>query len=285
MGISLDGVPITTEQQCIDFSNAVFTTFGVARWKESLAVGRIRYDGAAAADCIAAIEGVSCDDYDTSDIAIQEMGCRPFLLANVGSGGACTQDYECMTSNCVGQDTSPDEGPPIDGTCETEPTLGQPCDDDCAEACFASSTCRRARISASPPRPTERSATSTASARATTAMTPWTCASATGRAARAADVVRAPTSTIRPLPKHAAVHALPSSPWQERRSRSRWSPSCSVDVCGSATSIAEWRACRWEPTRVGSRCLLPRQHRQARGTWRARPRPPIRSRAAKAARA
>ena len=63
MNITYDGQPITTEDQCVMFTTALFTSFGVANYKDSLAMGRIEYDGAAAADCIAALDALTCAQY------------------------------------------------------------------------------------------------------------------------------------------------------------------------------------------------------------------------------
>ncbi len=147
MGLTFEGQPITTEQQCVDLGTAVFTSFGVTQYKKSIATGRMEYDGAAAADCVAAMNRLTCNDYNDSLDAIVAFGCRPFVLARTADGGACTEDYECITENCAGEDRD-DNGNNIDGTCQPMPTDGQTCDDNCADGLYcgsdltSSNTCR-----------------------------------------------------------------------------------------------------------------------------------------------
>lgn len=135
MGITFEGQPITTEDQCVAFSNAVFTSFGVARYKESIALGRMEYDGAAAADCIAALESLSCAEYSASVNQGVAPACRPFLIPKVADGGGCTLDDECASDNCEGEST-PLGGPNTDGMCKPVPTAGQSCDDNCASGLY-----------------------------------------------------------------------------------------------------------------------------------------------------
>src|SRR5262245_27039188 len=50
--ITFDGKPITTEDQCVAFTNAFFSGLVVASYKSSIQMGRVVYDGGAAGDCI-----------------------------------------------------------------------------------------------------------------------------------------------------------------------------------------------------------------------------------------
>jgi hypothetical protein len=130
MGITYDGHPISTEADCVEFSSAVFTSLAVFKYQESLAMGRIEYDGDAAGDCVASIESVTCSQY-TAGMIDEDAGCRPFVIAKVGDGGACTQSYECTSKNCVGA-TVVQDGPDTDGACMPLPGEGEACDEHCA---------------------------------------------------------------------------------------------------------------------------------------------------------
>lgn len=150
MGITFEGHAIETEAQCVEFSNAVFVGFAVTGYKESIAKDRVAYDGSAAADCVAAIEALSCSQYNEGDLSGLE-GCRPYLSAKVENGGGCTEDYECTSANCVGEDTPLGE-PPTDGACMPMPAAGEACDDNCpgelicdADLGSGDETCRPAR--------------------------------------------------------------------------------------------------------------------------------------------
>jgi hypothetical protein len=136
MNITFEGQPITTEEQCVAFTTAVFSGFAVVQYKDSIAMGRTEYDGTAAADCIAAIESLTCAQYSTGTIPdMASSSCRPFILPKVADGGGCTQDYECTSDNCVGATVQPG-GPNTDGMCKPMPTAGQRCDDECADGLY-----------------------------------------------------------------------------------------------------------------------------------------------------
>ena len=140
MGITYEGQPITTEDQCVAFSNAVFSSLAVASYRTSIDMGRITYDGAAASACIDAIDALSCPAYaggKVDDLA----GCHPFLIPKVADGGGCTQDYECTSKNCEGE-TTPFGGQATDGACKPIPAIGAACEDNCATGAYCSSgTC------------------------------------------------------------------------------------------------------------------------------------------------
>ena len=137
MGITFDGQPIETEEDCVAFAHAVFESFGTTTYRTSIEQGRAEYDAAAAGACIEAFRGVSCSAYSGKDFG--ELGdCRPFLLPKVADGGACTQDYECTSDNCEGEEKSLGE-PPVDGACKPMPGTNEPCDDTCPSGHYCGS--------------------------------------------------------------------------------------------------------------------------------------------------
>lgn len=135
MGITYNDEPITTEEQCVEFANALLTSLAVAQYKESIAKGRVEYDAAAAGECVAALESLTCTQYSMSETAAITAGCRPFLTAKVEDGGACLHGYECTSRNCEGA-SNPIDGPSTDGMCKPLPTAGQPCDETCADGLY-----------------------------------------------------------------------------------------------------------------------------------------------------
>jgi len=126
MGITLDDMPITTEEQCVEFTNAIFSGLFVAELEESIAAGRAEYDGAAAGDCIAALRSLTCAQYSSAMSDESALSCGAFILPKVAEGGACGEDFECTTGNCDG------ESEDVDGTCTTLPGEGETCSGDCA---------------------------------------------------------------------------------------------------------------------------------------------------------
>ena len=136
MGITYNGQPITTEDQCVGFANALFTGFAVAQYKTSQMAGRVEYDGAAAGDCVAFLDSLTCAEYaEGPDAALAMSSCRPFLIPKVADNGACTQDYECISDYCEGAVVNTG-GTSMDGACKPLPTAGQMCDSDCADGLF-----------------------------------------------------------------------------------------------------------------------------------------------------
>lgn len=136
-GIEIDGQPITTATQCAQFTSALFGAFLTQAYKESIAMGRIEYDGEAAADCMAAVDDLSCAEY-SMDVSLSDapQGCKPFIIPLVAEGGGCTQDYECTTDYCEGARIVPGE-PSMDGMCKPKAALGQECrSDNCVDGAF-----------------------------------------------------------------------------------------------------------------------------------------------------
>lgn len=123
MGITIEGQPITTEDQCVQFAGGLFTALAIPQYKSSLEMGRIEYDGAAAGDCVAAIENLTCAEYGADTSETVPAGCRPFLIPKVPDGGACSENYECTSHYCV-------------ETCMPIPTEGAACDEDCASGLY-----------------------------------------------------------------------------------------------------------------------------------------------------
>ncbi len=134
MGITVEGQPITTVEQCESLVAGLFTTYAVANYKASIELGRIEYSADAAGSCLGELGALSCSEYASlsSSGADAPVYCEPFIIPKVGDGGACTEDYECTSDNCEGASTEPK----TDGTCKPTPTLGQDCDQACASGSY-----------------------------------------------------------------------------------------------------------------------------------------------------
>lgn len=130
--ITYNNQPITTEQQCEDFTGGLFAGLLTPDYKASIAAGRIDYDADAAGECLDAAANLSCSAYSMLSTNTS-VGCdTPFIIPKVGDGGGCTQDYECTSGFCDGaSDTA-------DGTCAAMPTAGQACTGTCAHGLFCS---------------------------------------------------------------------------------------------------------------------------------------------------
>lgn len=127
--ITHDGRPIETEEQCVSFAHAVLESLLVTGLRSSIDKGRATYDGGAAGACLDAMAGLTCAEYNQPELAIPSS-CRPFITPRVGDGGACTEDWECTSDNCVGAD-NPLGGQSTDGMCQPLPGAGEPCEQNC----------------------------------------------------------------------------------------------------------------------------------------------------------
>jgi hypothetical protein len=134
-GITYNGQPITTEAQCEGFAGGLFAGFLTPQYKDSIAAGRIEYDGDAAQACIDAAANLSCSAYSMLS-GHESVHCeKPFIIPKVADGGGCTQDYECISNNCEGATVDPN-GPDTDGMCKPVPTEGQDCTGTCGQGLY-----------------------------------------------------------------------------------------------------------------------------------------------------
>ncbi len=129
------GAMVTTEANCESQIGGLLSSLLVPSYQASVTAGRLEYDAAAAGDCVAAIESLTCAQY--SGQAMTASGCNTFLVPKVANGGACSQSYECTSGNCEGASAGT---PPTDGMCKVKPTVGQTCSLSCADGSYCQGT-------------------------------------------------------------------------------------------------------------------------------------------------
>jgi hypothetical protein len=134
--VTVDGQPITTEEQCESFAGGFLGTFLTQEYNASIAAGRIEYDGEAARSCLDQMANLSCGAYAMVTGNTGVACDTPFITPKVADGGGCTQSYECISGNCEGATNDGDTS--TDGTCMPMPTAGQPCDFHCADGLYCS---------------------------------------------------------------------------------------------------------------------------------------------------
>jgi hypothetical protein len=110
----------STEAACRSNYGALFTLV-VPEMNQSITQGRLRYDGEALAACLATFEASGCSG--TIDDPAQ---CEGVFIPLVESGGACTQQGECIDTACLGGDPGND----TDGVCGAPQANGADCTDD-----------------------------------------------------------------------------------------------------------------------------------------------------------
>ncbi len=134
---------LTTTAQCETYLSGLITGFAIPQYQASVSANRAAYNGSAAAACVDVIESSTCTEFnaDATDTAAPS-GCAGLLVGEVGSGDACTQDYECTTGYCQGAVGGSNA---MDGHCAPIPTMGQACESTCAIGLycdFSSLTCQ-----------------------------------------------------------------------------------------------------------------------------------------------
>jgi hypothetical protein len=107
-----------TEAECRANYSALFT-LGMPEWNQSIGKGRLRYDGNAASVCLSRLDSAGC----TESV---DAACDGIFVPLVRSGGACTQQGECIDSACLGGDSTND----VDGECGPPLANGADCTDD-----------------------------------------------------------------------------------------------------------------------------------------------------------
>jgi hypothetical protein len=114
----------STEAECRSNYTTLFTLI-VPEVNQSITQGRLRYDGEALEACATQVEEAGCAG--TIDDPLE---CEGVFVPLVESGGACTQQGECIDSACIGGDPGAD----IDGACGAPQANGATCtdDDECA---------------------------------------------------------------------------------------------------------------------------------------------------------
>jgi hypothetical protein len=80
---------------------AAFASFLVPPLQDAVAGGRAEYDGAALGECLALLEGFSCNEARSSNPDITAgQECPPFIVPLVDLGGDCEQSFECIGGWC-----------------------------------------------------------------------------------------------------------------------------------------------------------------------------------------
>ena len=80
-----------------------------AKVEQQITAGKIKFDGAAAASCVAGLTFPACTTFwDTGPNA--PASCETAMVGTVADGGACVVDYECTgeTSYCEASKCTPD---------------------------------------------------------------------------------------------------------------------------------------------------------------------------------
>lgn len=130
--------PVTDQASCEAYLGSFLDLEPLVR--PSIESGRTTWDGARAAECVAALEELSCEAYSARLTVMGDAptGCTP-LTGLVADGGACGAPWECVSGYCSGVSSG------AEGSCATLPGPGADCPTgQCAEGLrcdLGTSTC------------------------------------------------------------------------------------------------------------------------------------------------
>ncbi|UJR78168.1 hypothetical protein [Sandaracinus amylolyticus] len=135
---SLADAPVTDQASCEAYLGNFLDLEAFVR--PSIERGRSTWDGARAAECVAALEALSCEEYSARLRLMGDapLGCNP--ITGLGAeGAACGAPWECASGYCRGVSSG------VEGTCAALPGVGAECPTgQCAEGLrcdLGSSTC------------------------------------------------------------------------------------------------------------------------------------------------
>lgn len=77
----------------------LIATWNPAQVETEIAKGRITYDGTAAVTCLEGVTFAACPEYWNRGIEWAES-CYHVVVGMVVAGGACENDYSCMSFSC-----------------------------------------------------------------------------------------------------------------------------------------------------------------------------------------
>jgi hypothetical protein len=109
-------VPVTDQASCEAYLGNFLGGTLAQIYQQSIDSGRASWNADVAADCLADLEALSCDEYSQHITLFGDapLGCNP-VTPNVADGGECVIWWECTSGYC-------DEG-----TCQAVPGEGDAC--------------------------------------------------------------------------------------------------------------------------------------------------------------
>lgn len=126
----------SNEMECEAFYAGFLGQLLVPVLEDSVAAGRLAYDGERMRTCLDAYAAIDCADLPTALHAGGPGGCTDPFTGLVALGGACANDADCQSNLCDG-DSTDFNGNTTFGTCAEVPAIGQPCvDGDCGAGAF-----------------------------------------------------------------------------------------------------------------------------------------------------
>lgn len=137
----------SNQQECEAFYAGFIGQLLIPVLEDSVADGRLVYDGDQMRTCLDAIAAIECSELRATLESGPSGTCDNPFTGQVAMGGACANDLDCVSAFCNG-DQVDFEGNVTMGVCAQMPSNGQACvDNTCGDGLFCdytggSPTCR-----------------------------------------------------------------------------------------------------------------------------------------------
>lgn len=113
-----DDILSASEQSCVASNNI---NNYAERARSSIRRGHAKLDETAADACLAAVSRLSCSEWAAVIRGADPAPCSRVLVGNLGTGSACTEDYDCASAFC----DKPAQA--AQGACAPKGAAGAPC--------------------------------------------------------------------------------------------------------------------------------------------------------------
>lgn len=126
----------SNQQECEAFYAGFIGQLLIPVLEDSVAAGRLVYDGEQMRTCLDALAAIECADLRAALESGPAGSCEDPFTGQVAIGGMCANDVDCVTELCNG-DQVDFEGNVTMGVCAQMPSNGQACvDNTCGAGLF-----------------------------------------------------------------------------------------------------------------------------------------------------
>lgn len=115
-------MPPKTAEECTTTFKDLYDTLVLGDAKASVDAGRVKYDGALAASCLAKVDG-QCSALGDEGISQTDEACNAVFVGLVPDGGECTSSQDCAGTDSY----CPIPQGAMTGKCEAPAKEGEPC--------------------------------------------------------------------------------------------------------------------------------------------------------------
>lgn len=130
----------SNQQECEAFYAGFIGQLLIPVLEDSVADGRLVYDGGQMRTCLDALAAIECSELRATLESGPAGSCDDPFTGQVAIGGVCANDVDCVSKLCDG-DQVDFEGNVTTGVCAQMPSNGQACvDNTCGDGLFCDNT-------------------------------------------------------------------------------------------------------------------------------------------------